>query len=66
MFDDSTLYLTDDPKLLALSRASTWAHWRSEGRGPAYVKIGSRVAYRGSDLNAWLAQRTIQPAAATA
>ena len=40
---------------------STLAHWRSEGRGPAYVKLGSRVAYSGRALNEWLAARTIQP-----
>ena len=61
MFCDDRLYFTDDPALLALAPYSTLAHWRSEGRGPAYVKIGARVAYSGADLNAWLASRTIQP-----
>ena len=62
MYDDDRLYLAGDPALLALGRPSTLAHWRSEGRGPAYVKLGSRVAYRGSDLNEWLAAQTIRPA----
>ena len=62
MFDDGTLYLAGDPALLKLGRPSTLAHWRSEGRGPAFIKLGSRVAYRGSDLNAWLDERTIRPA----
>ena len=61
MYEDDKLYFTDDPVLLALAPYSTLAHWRSEGRGPAYVKIGARVAYRGTDLNAWLASRTIKP-----
>ena len=61
MFDENRLYFTDDPALKALAPYSTMAHWRSEGRGPAYVKIGARVAYRGADLNTWLASRTIQP-----
>ena len=61
MFQDGKLYFTGDAALLALAPYSTMAHWRSEGRGPAYVKIGARVAYRGADLNTWLASRTIQP-----
>ena len=61
MFENDTLYFTNNPELLALAPYSTMAHWRSEGRGPAYVKIGSRVAYSGADLNAWLASQTIQP-----
>ena len=61
MFDDGKLYRTNDPALLAIGSPSTLARWRSEGRGPAYIKIGSRVAYRGLDLNEWMARRTIRP-----
>ena len=62
MFDPDKLYLTNDPALRALGSPSTLAHWRSEDRGPSYIKIGSRVAYSGRALNDWLAARTIQPA----
>ena len=62
MFDPDKLYLTSDPDLLALAPYSTMAHWRSEGRGPAFIKIGSKVAYGGAALNDWLASRTVQPA----
>ena len=61
MFDDDKLYLASDSALLKLGRPSTLAHWRSEGRGPAFIKLGARVAYRGSDLNQWLASRTVRP-----
>ena len=61
MFDNDRLYLAGDPALLALGRPSTLAHWRCEGRGPAYIKIGPRVAYRGSDLNQWLEAQTVRP-----
>ena len=61
MFQENKLYLTNDPALKALAPYSTMAHWRSEGRGPTYVKIGFRVAYRGGDLNDWLASRTVRP-----
>ena len=61
MFEDRKLYYTDDPALLMIGRPSTLAHWRSKGRGPIYIRIGRRVAYRGSDLNAWLRGREIRP-----
>ena len=64
MFDENKLYLTNDPALKALAPYSTLAHWRSEGRGPAYIKIGPRVAYHGAELNAWLESRTVRPKAA--
>ena len=61
MFDENQLYFTDDPALKALAPYSTLAHWRHEGRGPAFIKVGWRVAYRGSDLNDWLTSRTVRP-----
>lgn len=64
MFDETKIYMAGDPVLRAFAPYSTLAHWRSEGRGPAYIKIGSRVAYRGTDLNRWLLARTVVPAAA--
>ena len=64
MFDDDKLYPANDPEVTALAPYSTMAHWRSEGRGPAYIKIGPRVMYSGRALNEWLASRTVEPAAA--
>ena len=61
MFEEGKLYFTGDPALKALAPYSTMAHWRSEGRGPRYVKIGWRVGYRGSDLNDWLEKQTVSP-----
>ena len=63
MFQEK-LYLTDDPDLLAIWPASTLANWRSEKRGPAYIKVGKRIFYRGSDLNAFLTAHRIEPTAA--
>ena len=61
MFEDDKLYFAGDPALLQLGPPSTLAHWRSQRRGPAYIKVGRRVAYRGRDLNDWLASRTVRP-----
>ena len=64
MFDENRLYLANDPELLrTIAPYSTMAHWRSEMRGPAFIKMGHKVAYRGSDLNAWLEAQTIRPRA---
>lgn len=36
--------------------------WRAEGRGPPYVKIGSKlVRYRAADLEAWIKGRVTSP-----
>ena len=29
-------------------------HWRYKGAGPRYARIGKRVLYRRSDVEAWL------------
>lgn len=40
-------------------KVATLAVWRSNGRyNLSYVKIGSRVQYRLSDLDAFIAERT--------
>ncbi len=61
MFNDQVLYFANDPALKALAPYSTLAHWRCEGAGPAFIKVGRRVAYSGKDLNFWLQQRRVQP-----
>lgn len=63
MFDPEKLYRCNDPDLLALAPYSTLAHMRSEGRGPAFLKVGGRVLYRGRDLNEWLDSVTVRPKA---
>lgn len=36
--------------------AKTLANWRSQGRGPAYHKLGGKVRYKISDVEDWVAQ----------
>ena len=64
MFQSDRLYLTDNPDLLAVWKASTLAGWRCEERGPVYMKIGKRVYYKGADLNAFIDSHRVDPAAA--
>ena len=44
-------------------KQTTLATWGSAGRGPAYYKVGRRVFYSVSDLEAWLASRRCEPVA---
>jgi hypothetical protein len=39
----------------------TLRRWRQEGRGPAYIKVGRKVMYRPSDIQAWLDGLKIDP-----
>lgn len=36
------------------ANARTLERWRSAGGGPAFVKIGRKVAYSLADLDAWV------------
>lgn len=38
---------------------ATLIDWRYRRKGPAFVKLGARVRYRESDVDAWLAERTV-------
>jgi len=39
------------------SNTRTLERWRHAGSGPIFAKIGRRVAYRPTDLSAWVEQR---------
>lgn len=34
-------------------------HWRTRGKGPRFVRVGTRVVYRIADLDAWLADHVV-------
>ena len=40
--------------------ARTLANWRVLGRGPRYIRSGSRALYRMADLDAWLDAHTFE------
>ena len=63
-FDERAFYKTIDPALNAILAPQTLRIWRCKGRGPKYVKIGSRVFYRGGDLNQFIESRLVEPPAA--
>ena len=45
-------------KVLKIGEASL-ANWRSQGNGPTYIKVGSKVLYALADLHSYLAKRKI-------
>ena len=52
----STLKVREAAIRLGLS-ASTLNKWRTQGRGPRFVKLGRSVCYRMADLDAWMSDR---------
>ena len=64
MFDPDTLYTANDPVMRQIAPVGTLANWRSQRKGPAYVRLGKRVAYKGADVLDWIEAQTVRPAAA--
>ena len=60
MFDPSRLYFLHE--LGEIAPTSTLSKWRHYGVGPAYVKLGGRVRYKGDELNRWIEERSVYTA----
>lgn len=59
IFDDDRVYFPEDPEMRVLGNTGKLAQWRHRVTGPAFIRIGRRIGYHGTDLNAYLsAQRT--------
>lgn len=61
MFEPNRTYHLGDPELDLLGSREKLAQWRYHNRGPAWVKLGRKVMYHGSDLNAWVNAHRIDP-----
>ena len=59
MIDPHSYYPPTAPEMRAGGAVQTLARWRSEGKGPAFVKSGSRVIYKGADVLSWLDARRV-------
>jgi hypothetical protein len=66
MADDDPLFLPTEAAKKLRSNPRTLERWRTAGVGPSFVKIGHRVAYRGSDLSSYLDRQTRTHTAAKA
>ncbi len=61
IFDPNQNYALGDPALDLIGTREKLAQWRCRNYGPAYVKFGKKVIYRGVDLNAWAEAHRITP-----
>ena len=50
------LLTTDEAAELLRSNTNTLAFWRNQKHGPAWAKLGRRVVYRRSDVEAFIAK----------
>jgi hypothetical protein len=55
----STLLTQREAALASRLSERTFERMRVTGDGPAFIKIRSRVLYRQTDLDAWLAARVV-------
>jgi excisionase family DNA binding protein len=53
--EEVAAFLKDVPK-------HTLEQWRSQGKGPTYVKLGRHVRYRWADVYAWLEAQAVAAA----
>ena len=59
IYDKDRIFFPEDPELRVFGSVEKLAQWRHRNRGPAFIRIGRRIGYHGTDLNAYLnAQRT--------
>ncbi len=61
LFENNRTYVRGDPELEVLGSREKLAQRRFRNVGPAWVKIDRKVAYLGSDLNAWIASNRTDP-----
>jgi hypothetical protein len=61
LFDEKRTYILGDPELEILGTREKLAQWRHRNVGPAWVKLGRKVAYIGSDLNAYISAQRVDP-----
>lgn len=64
IFEAERFYKTSDTELRKLGTEIRMAQWRSEGVGPVFHRFGRTIRYRGEDLNRWVEEARVEPAAA--
>lgn len=61
IFDQDRIFFPEDPELRVLGTVEKLAQWRHRNRGPAFIRIGRRIGYHGTDLNAYLSAQRVIP-----
>jgi len=60
LFDNTRTYQPTDAKIITLlGSTENQAQMRHHGRLPAYYRLGRKIIYHGSDLNAWASAQRI-------
>ena len=59
--DPDMYYRPTAEELRPIGAVQTLARWRCERCGPAYVRSGNRILYKGSDILDWLDANRIDP-----
>ncbi len=60
MIEPHRYYTPTAPELRPIASAQTFARWRCQARGPAYIKSGSRILYAGRDVLDWLQRHRVE------
>ena len=65
MTEPQTYYTVAEAANFLRYACTTLDVWRSEGRGPNYIKVGRSIRYRRADIDRWMAagpsgQRTME------
>ena len=61
LFDQTRAYQLCDPELELIGDRDKLAQWRHKGMGPAFYRLGRKIIYRGSDLNARAEASRVDP-----
>ena len=61
IFQNNQTYILGDPALEIIGSRELLAQWRHRRVGPAWVSIGRKITYLGSDLNDWIAANRTDP-----
>ena len=61
IYDDDRIFFPEDPELRVLGTTEKLAQWRHRNTGPAFIRIGRRIGYHGTDLNAYLNAQRVDP-----
>lgn len=61
LFDENRNYVLGDTDLELIGDRDKLAQWRHKGMGPSFYRLGRKIVYRGSDLNAWAKLNRVDP-----
>lgn len=61
IFDQDRIFFPEDAELRVLGTVEKLAQWRHRMTGPAFIRIGRRIGYHGTDLNAYLSAQRVDP-----